>query len=694
MIYRKPSRNTNNLRFLAIFITITILFLFLLDREYLKRSVATIYLGSLFNEMIDQKANVYNYFNDVNLDNYQFTLSKNNYIRLQLERSKMVSNFKTFGNQWNGENVYFKSKININEKEIKGQLKLFGMNPDHFRSQNGHSFRVKYKKGGEDFGNRQFNYINPRSRDFITDYLLNLIYFKIYDGIRINSKPVEVFLNKNRFGIMLEESFFDKYLIETNSRRESVIFEIHNEKFDYNHLDNDSDSNYSGYIEDLYYKDYNKFLEKLDVKKIKALLILGMVVNDEHPFSSINLHWYYNPVSDLIEPTIRESFVNEITGKVNNLQSILNNNKIISDLYSKMGNKFNLSNISEDLYKIKEIIYGDKEYLNYKKKLSGFKNFIDKREEIILNNIEKLEKALTHKKKNERIIEKIIFKRDTVLKGKIEFGENTNVKIEQGVTVTLDGALIIFKGDLSCNGTKNHPIVFQGINKSGTIYFEGNKDISIKYTSFKELTNFNSNQIQPASITFYNSKNIIIENATFEKNLQGDDYLNFFKSKNIIVNRSLFKDVLNDAIDSDFSSMNIIKSSFINIGNDAVDGSGSEIQISYCDFNYIFDKAISAGEQSTFKISNVKISSSEIGIVSKDKSDININNSSFVKNKLDFASFIKKGFFGASRASFNNSRPSTYLIENGSGIIGLDKIIYSNKVEKKLYGNMYGRASK
>ena len=693
MIYRKPSK-INYLRFSVIIIAITIIFLFFSDREYLKRSIATIYLGSFFNEIIDQKANIYNYFNDINLENYQFELSKNNYIRLQLERSKMVLNFKIFGNQWNGENSYFKSKINIDKKEIQGKLKLFGMNPDHFRSQNGHSFRVKYKKGGEGLGNRQFNYLNPRSRDFITDYLLNLIYFKIYDGIRINSKPVEVFLNKNRYGIMLEESFFDKYLIETNSRRESVIFEIHNEKFDYNYLDNDSDSNYSGYLEDLFFKDYNKFLEKLDIKKIKALLILGMVVNDQHPFSSINLHWYYNPVNDLIEPTIRESFVYEISSDVNNLQLILNNNKIISDLYSIKGDKLNLSNISDDLDKIKGIIYNDKEYSNYKKKLAGFKNFINERELIILNNIEKLKKSLKFNTKNKEKVEQIIFNKDTILKGKIEFDEYTFVKIEPGVTITLDGALLSFKGNLSCIGTKNNQIIFQGINNSGTIYFEGNKEINIKHTNFRELTNFNSIQIQPASLTFYNTENVKIDNSTFEKNLQGDDYLNFFKSKNVFVNKSLSKDVKNDAIDSDFSSLSIIKSDFTNIGNDAVDGSGSEIQINDCDFNYVFDKAISAGEQSDFKIFNVKISNSEIGIVSKDKSDVNINNSSFENNKLDFASFVKKGFFGASKAKFNSSLPSTYLIENGSTIIGLEKVIYSNKVEKKLYGNMYGRASK
>ncbi len=36
-------------------------------------------------------------------------------------------------------------------------------------------------------------------------------------------------LNKSNYGIFLKEDFFDKYLIERNRRRESVIFEIVND---------------------------------------------------------------------------------------------------------------------------------------------------------------------------------------------------------------------------------------------------------------------------------------------------------------------------------------------------------------------------------------------------------------------------------------------------------------------------------
>ena len=189
---------------------------------YLKRSLFTIYFGSLYVDFIDQKAQLINTIKNVELEKFYFKISKNNYVRLQLERAIMVRNFKNNGAQWNKKNTYFNSKLN----NLNCELKLFGMNPDHFRSQNGHSFRVKYKKAGKGYGNRKLNYINPRSRDYSTDYLINLIFKKVFDGIRINYKPVEVYLNKIRYGIMLEEVFFDKYLIEENSRRESVILKL------------------------------------------------------------------------------------------------------------------------------------------------------------------------------------------------------------------------------------------------------------------------------------------------------------------------------------------------------------------------------------------------------------------------------------------------------------------------------------
>ena len=105
---------------------------------------------------------------------------------------------------------------------------------------------------------------------------------------------------------------------------------------------------------------------------IRSILILGLIINDEHPFSPINLHWYYNPVSDKIEPTLRESFIYEISNNNNNLSLLIENNPIINDLFLSNYN-FILNGLEDDLDKIKQIILYDSEYLNFKNKMVGLK---------------------------------------------------------------------------------------------------------------------------------------------------------------------------------------------------------------------------------------------------------------------------------------------------------------------------------
>ena len=46
-------------------------------------------------------------------------------------------------------------------------------------------------------------------------------------------------LNKSNYGIFYMEDFFDKYFIEQNKKRESLIFEISNDSIYYNHIGED-----------------------------------------------------------------------------------------------------------------------------------------------------------------------------------------------------------------------------------------------------------------------------------------------------------------------------------------------------------------------------------------------------------------------------------------------------------------------
>ncbi len=693
MKYYKKAK-TNISRIYILFFILVIIAIIFLTRDVLYRSLVTINLGSVYIELLNEKAEVINYLKNNEIKTVNISMSPNNYVRMQKERSSMVSNYVLKGNQWFGDNNYFKVRYNDGiSEDVKAEIKLFGMNPDHFRDSDGHSFRLRFD-GKQGFGDKKVNFLNPRSRDFITDPLLNIIYGKLYGGLKINYKPVRVVLNKSNYGIFYMEDFFDKYFIEQNQKRESLIFEISNDSIYYNHLGEDESFLEIGTkLDQMYHNDYDSFIDKFDINKIKALIVLASVINDEHPLSDINMHWYYNNVTGLIEPTIREGFVKTTTSI--NIDKILANNTIINDIYNKHINSDFLYDMKSDLALIKEIILNDKDYNNLKNKMIGFGKKIDEKENIILENIDILSNQLKNEEKTEeKIVNTIYINKDTTISGNYIVPKNTILKIREGVRIKLKNAYIKVFGEFRAIGTSNKPIIIEGIGRgSGTLFFNTEKSIIIQDVIFRNLTNANSGYNQPAAITFYECSSINILNSFFRGNLMGDDYINFFRSNNISINNATFMNVLYDAIDSDFSQLSIKNSTFEDIGNDAVDGSGSIIDIYNNSFYNVQDKAISAGEESFINISNSIFKLNEIALVSKDASKLISKNNLLENNIIDFASYKKKSFFGFPEAVFENTKIKNYLIEDNSIVEGLDTIIYTTNIESKLYGNLYGRAS-
>ena len=693
MKYYKKAK-TNISRIYILFFILVIIAIIFLTRDVLYRSLVTINLGSVYIELLNEKAEVINYLKNNEIKTVNISMSPNNYVRMQKERSSMVSNYVLKGNQWFGDNNYFKVRYNDGiSEDVKAEIKLFGMNPDHFRDSDGHSFRLRFD-GKQGFGDKKVNFLNPRSRDFITDPLLNIIYGKLYGGLKINYKPVRVVLNKSNYGIFYMEDFFDKYFIEQNQKRESLIFEISNDSIYYNHLGEDESFLEVGTkLNQMYHNDYDSFIDKFDINKIKALIVLASVINDEHPLSDINMHWYYNNVTGLIEPTIREGFVKKTTSI--NIDKILANNAIINDIYNKHINSDFLYDMKSNLALIKEIILNDKEYNNLKNKMIGFGKKIDKKENIILENIDILSNQLKNEEKTEeKIVNTIYINKDTTISGNYIVPKNTILKIREGVRIKLKNAYIKVFGEFTAIGTSNKPIIIEGIGReSGTLFFNTEKSIIIQDVIFRNLTNANSGYNQPAAITFYECSSINILNSFFRGNLMGDDYINFFRSNNISIDNATFMNVLYDAIDSDFSQLSMKNSTFEDIGNDAVDGSGSMIDIYDNSFYNVQDKAISAGEESFINISNSIFKLNEIALVSKDASKIISKNNFLENNIIDFASYKKKSFFGFPEAVFENTKIKNYLIEDNSIVEGLDTIIYTTNIESKLYGNLYGRAS-
>ena len=692
MKYLKKSKHTLNRLYIALFI-IFFLFLILLNKNIIQRSLITINLGSTYVSYLNEKAEFINYFKQNQLPTVILEMSSNNYVRMQQERSKMVSNFVLNGLQWNNDNTYYNVRYNDQNQINKAELKLFGLNPDHFRSSKGHSFRIRFKDAGKGYENKKFNFVNPRSRDFVTDPLINILYKDIFNGIKINYTPLKVLLNKSNYGIMLKEDFFDKYLIEDNNRRESLIFEVTRDSLYFNHKGED-DEFYalSRNLNNLYKSNYSEFLDLVDEEKLRGAMILSLIINDTHPLIDINLHWYFNSVNGLIEPILREGFVNQISLS-HDFNKLLESNKLIQDVF--INNKsFFYENLFDDLIDIRRVILENEEYNKLKNQLTGYSKQINQREKIILSNIDIIISEIESNTSKDYETEYLTIDSDTVINGDFIINKDQYLKIHEGITIELDDANLRIYGGFDASGSSENPIIIKNYKRrSGTIFFNSKKKILINNVHFRSLSNSSSSYNQPSSITFYETDSILILNSKFSSNLQGDDFLNLFRSKDAIISNSTFENVIKDAIDSDFSSIKINNLTFNDIGNDAIDGSGSKIDIENSSFDSIKDKSISAGENSLFTISNSTFKNNEIGIVSKDGSQVNLSNIIFTDNKLDFVSFIKKPYYGPSLARINQTLVNKYLIESKSKIFGLDSIQYSSDVESKLYGNIYGRSS-
>ena len=162
-----------------------------------------------------------------------------------------------------------------------------------------------------------------------------------------------------------------------------------------------------------------------------------------------------------------------------------------------------------------------------------------------------------------------------------------------------------------------------------------------------------------------------------------------------------FDNILSDAFDADFCSGIIDDTKFLKAGNDGVDVSGANITINRIEFDGIKDKALSAGEDSKMRVNGAKITNTELGVTSKDKSVLTINNIIMENTKLAYTAFEKKPEFGAGKIIVTNSTITgtnevKYLIEEGS-LMTLDGNTIESAgeaVKKILYGVKFGEASK
>ena len=131
-----------------------------------------------------------------------------------------------------------------------------------------------------------------------------------------------------------------------------------------------------------------------------------------------------------------------------------------------------------------------------------------------------------------------------------------------------------------------------------------------------------------------------------------------------------------------------------------MDFSGSISELSQISIDGIGDKALSAGETSKVTGKNIYIENAEIGIASKDFSEVNLSDVKIKDTKLGFAVFKKKEEYGAAKATIMELEITNvdfiHLVELDSTLTLNGKNVTTKrfKVGDLLYGKNFGKSSK
>ncbi|MDA8753813.1 right-handed parallel beta-helix repeat-containing protein [Candidatus Marinimicrobia bacterium] len=614
-------------------------------------------------------------------DTLSLYISKKNFSILSEKRKYNLLNSYIY--KLNNYKDKFDHKKNIVEVKAKftfenivsdSKIKLLGSNFDHWGNPNKWSLRIKLKDFGFYRQTKQFNLLIPHTRGFLFDYLLNKI-SSDYDFISLEYVPVQLFINGKNNGIYLFEDFHNKYLIEKNQKKDSMIFKFKsNNKIKLKHPNEKKISKNQTDLKLFLEENPSHFFSMIDEEKMIVFLAINYLFEIDHTMIDDNLNYYYNPHSNMIEPTLREGWPQKVENSIKNKCNInsikyffessrrVKENIWLSEYIKSIVSQNN--NFEEEfLFLVNQIALKYKKYLNsleYKVYHSILNN------ETVINNwvvsqgvflanqflvqYENYSESLQFSNLEKRTPSSIIF-RDTVSINKtIHFKKNQNLLIEKGTVIEFSkNSNLILEGSLNIAGTKSKPVYISNIDSTfSSILINNSPDTStISNCTFEYLSSLRYGfWNNTGALTFYKS-NVKIDNSEFLNNNDGDDFLNITDTDYFSIKSCFFENIKYDALDVDFSNGKIINSSFNKIGNVAIDFSGSNSTISKCIIFSIGDKAISAGEKSNIEIDNSIIKECSYGLVSKDLSFIESYKNSFENNVYDFAVYNKKIEYGS-----------------------------------------------
>lgn len=272
-----------------------------------------------------------------------------------------------------------------------------------------------------------------------------------------------------------------------------------------------------------------------------------------------------------------------------------------------------------------------------------------------------------------------------------------NIIFESGSKICLNNksTLKISNSNVTFANYLNEGVLIESCDEKGGNILIEDSNVLIDNLSLKNLGSpSESLRILYGGFNLINS-DVVFKNIKIESS-KSEDAINFINSS-VVGKKLIVKNTFSDAIDSDFSKLVIDKIDCFNIGNDCYDISETYSSINTLIANKVNDKALSIGESSNIKIGDIKVTDSEIGIVSKDSSFLEVEKYSYDSVKIPVTAYIKKSELGSPTINLKKVYPNLKdfdFISKDSYVTIDNKKINSDKTSKEisdsLYGNIYG----
>jgi hypothetical protein len=262
------------------------------------------------------------------------------------------------------------------------------------------------------------------------------------------------------------------------------------------------------------------------------------------------------------------------------------------------------------------------------------------------------------------------------VEGDLILPDSTDLTIPAGTTLLFDsGAILLVNGSLNLAGREDNPILLTARDLSwGGIVALGDGSTESAWTQVGvEHTAgiIRGGWVLTGGITFYEN-NLSLDQVRIRGNT-AEDALNIIRA-DFDLQGVEFAEAASDAFDGDFSTGTVENCTFQNISGDGLDFSGSVVSINQTNFYNIGDKAVSVGENSKLVITDSLIENTNIGIASKDLSEVTVKSVAISQAKVaGLASYIKKPQYGpayliADQIDFTSTAKPT-LCQTGSVLI-------------------------